>query len=163
MFGPFIHGTHLKVSPPQLLILITVRNGKKYGYEILKDLRDSFEGVWEPKTGAIYPAIKKLQENGFLVSEMVGDKEHYALSESGRDLLVHTLPRLGAMVTLSARFMKVVEDARNELGLDTVPVETLYDTDKDDQLQRLRDMRKSLESSLMRVNETIDTIEKGTQ
>ena len=151
----------MKVSPPQLLILITVRNEKKYGYEILKDLRDSFDGVWEPKTGAIYPAIKKLQENGLLVSEMVGDKEHYGLSDAGKDFLIQALPELGTMVALSTRFTAIVEDARKELGLDA-SVKTVFGTDKEGLLRHLKDVREHLESHLVSIDEAIEKMERGS-
>ncbi|MCL2785848.1 MAG: PadR family transcriptional regulator [Methanomassiliicoccaceae archaeon] len=163
MFGLFIRGTNSKVSHPQLMIMLIVKNDKKYGYEILRGLRELFDGVWEPKTGAIYPSIKKLQEDGFLVSEMISDKEHYGLSDDGRELLVRALPELGAMVTLSTRFATVVDAAIREMGCDMSPVKTFYAAEKEEQLRHLRDMRTYLESSLIKVDETIYKIERGLE
>ena len=51
-----------RISPPQFLMLVMLRKGPMYGYEVLKVLREEFQGFWEPQTGAIYPALKRLEE-----------------------------------------------------------------------------------------------------
>jgi len=162
MIDPFIHGTNAKVSPLQLLILTSVRNEKRYGYEILKDLREIFDGVWDPKTGVIYPAVKKLRDNGYLTSEIAGGKEHYGLSESGKEVLISVLSRLGAMAAVYERFKAVAENVMDELGIDALSADELYDavngTGRDDKLRRLMDMRSHYEIGLIRTNETIEKI-----
>ena len=160
MIGPFICcGSDMKLSPPQFLILISVREQKKYGYEILKELREIFEGVWEPKTGVIYPAIKRLQENGLLDSEITEGKEHYHLTVKGMDLLREVLPKMGAMMAVSARFAAVVDGTRNELGIESAAMETLYGTGRDGKLRRLREMREHLISVIEKIDGTIEKIE----
>jgi len=161
MIDPFMHGKNAKVSPPQLLILISVRNGRRYGYEILKDLREMFGGMWEPKTGVIYPAVKKLRDHGYLTSEVVNGKEHYGLSDSGKEVLVSVLSRLGAMSAVFERFKAVTEDVMDELGIDPLSADELYlgnGPGRDDDLRRLMDMRTHLETGLIRVNETIENM-----
>jgi len=162
MIDPFMHGKNAKVSPPQLLILMSVRNGKRYGYEILKDLREMFGGMWEPKTGVIYPAVKKLRDNGYLTSEIVDGKEHYGLSDSGKEVLISVLSRLGAMSAVFERFKAVTEDAMNELGIDPLSADELYGSDDgsgiDERIRRLMDMRTHFETGLIRVNETIENM-----
>ncbi|MCL2890687.1 MAG: PadR family transcriptional regulator [Methanomassiliicoccaceae archaeon] len=162
MIDPFMHGKNAKVSPPQLLILISVRNGKRYGYEILKDLREMFGGMWEPKTGVIYPAVKKLRDHGYLTSEIVDGKEHYGLSGSGKDVLISVLSRLGAMSAVFERFRTITGDVMNELGIDPLPADELnasvHDLGRDEKIRRLMDMRTHLETGLIRVNETIENM-----
>ena len=162
MIDPFIHGKNAKVSPPQLLILISVRNGKRYGYEILKDIREMFGGMWNPRTGVIYPAVKKLRDNGYLTSEMTDGKEHYGLSESGKEVLVSVLSRLGAMSAVFERFKAITKDVMNELDIDPISADELRgavtDEGTDDELRRLMDMRAHFETGLIRINEAIESI-----
>lgn len=162
MIGP-IHGRDLRISPPQMLILISVRNEKKYGYEILKDIRDTFEGVWEPKTGAIYPAIKKLQENGLLESEMVDGKEHYSLTAEGLRFLTETLPKMGAMVSMMTRYTVIIEDAITELGLEVSKFEDMDSKGKEEKLRHFLEMRSHLEMDLIKINEAIEKIAGGIE
>jgi len=159
MIDPFIHGKNAKVSPPQLLILMSVRNEKRYGYEILKDLREMFGGMWDPKTGVIYPAVKKLRDNGYLTSEIVDGKEHYGLSDSGREVLVSVLSRLGAMSAVFERFKAITKSVIDELGIDPMSSDELHTMSaegRDDKLRRLMEMRAHFETGLIRINEAIE-------
>jgi len=82
------------ISPIQFLILLQLNEEPKYGYEILKTLREQFRGIWEPKTGTIYPALRRLEERGFVVTERRGDKDFYSLTDKGSLLLRELLERL---------------------------------------------------------------------
>ncbi len=75
------------VSPLQFLVLLQLFEGPKYGYEMLKALQEEFEGVWEPKTGAFYPALKSLEARGFVETELRDETEFYNLTEGGKTLL----------------------------------------------------------------------------
>ena len=49
-----------------------------YGYEIIKELGKRFAGYWEPKTGTIYPALEKLEQDKLVTSQ----RERKALIEN---------------------------------------------------------------------------------
>ena len=89
-----------RVSPLQFLMLLQLKEGPKYGYEILKALREQFKGVWEPKTGTVYPALRSLEARGFVETEVMGGKEFYGLTESGDGLL----KRIGDQVEMDLKF-----------------------------------------------------------
>lgn len=89
------------VSPLQLLILLQLNEGEKYGYEILKVLREEFEGVWELRTGTFYPALRSLETRGFLETNLRDDTEFYSLTEKGKTLL----ERLGKHFELEYKFV----------------------------------------------------------
>jgi DNA-binding PadR family transcriptional regulator len=67
----------------QLVILILLRDRPMYGYEVLKELRDRFEGVGTPKTGSIYPSLKRLEEHGLISSEKRDGTDYYHISDKG--------------------------------------------------------------------------------
>jgi len=75
------------ISPVQFLILLQLKKQPKYGYEILKALREQFGDVWEPKTGTIYPALRRLEARGFVRTEVKDEKDFYSLTERGERLL----------------------------------------------------------------------------
>lgn len=76
-----------QVSPLQFLMLLQLSYGQKYGYEILKSLREQFEGIWEPRTGTIYPSLRSLEARGFVNTDVVEDTEFYSLTGKGENLL----------------------------------------------------------------------------
>jgi len=76
----------MPVSPLQVLLMIQLDGSPKYGYEMLKTLKNEFDGVWEPKTGTVYPALKSLAKKGFVETEERDGTEYYHITEKGRKL-----------------------------------------------------------------------------
>ena len=82
--GPLASGV---VSPLQFLLLLQLNKGPKYGYEMLTFLRGEFEGVWDVKTGSVYPALRSLESRGFVETSKKDETEFYMLTPSGESLL----------------------------------------------------------------------------
>ncbi len=86
MSGGLMH-TRRVVSPLQFLVLIQLSKEPKYGYEILKSLREEFDGIWNIKTGTFYPALRSLESRGFVKTEFRDETEYYNLTKKGSTLL----------------------------------------------------------------------------
>jgi len=141
----------------QLMILLVLRRDSMHGYGVIKDLRFHFEGVWEPKTGAVYPALKKLQEHGLLESSVVEGKEHYRISAAGEEWLYMTLKDLGAEATMGMWFMSMLLEAHEEMGL--VP-EVVRSCSKKEKLRMMRKTRDNMIENLRRLDEIIAALER---
>jgi len=76
----------MPVSPLQILLLTQLEDGSKYGYEMLKQLKDEFEGTWIPKTGTVYPALKSLQKKGFVDTRDMDGTDFYHITEEGKTI-----------------------------------------------------------------------------
>ena len=72
------------ISPIQLLLLVQMKHGPKYGYEMLTNIREEFNGVWEPQTGTIYPALKNLESKGLMFPDF---KIEYGRDSEGNIVL----------------------------------------------------------------------------
>ena len=79
-----------RISTLQFMILLLLNDKSRYGYEILRDLREHFRDVWEPKTGTIYPTLKSLKRRGFIETESRDGKTYYRLSEKGDEFLIRS-------------------------------------------------------------------------
>ncbi len=89
-----------RISPLQFLLLIQLEASPKYGYEMLKSIKEAFEGVWEPKTGTLYPALKSLERRE-LIEPLVRDGiDFYQITEKGRRFL----EQVGSHQEISAKF-----------------------------------------------------------
>lgn len=80
--------TGMKVGAVSLWLLILLSERPMYGYEIIKELEKRFSGYWKPKTGTIYPALEKLEQDKLVTSqrefrEEGPDRKHYALAKKG--------------------------------------------------------------------------------
>ena len=89
-----------RISPLQFLLLIQLEASPKYGYEMLKSIKEAFEGVWEPKTGTLYPALKSLERRGLIEPLERDGVDFYKITEKGRRFL----EQIGSHQEISAKF-----------------------------------------------------------
>jgi PadR family transcriptional regulator PadR len=88
----------MKVGAVSLWLLILLSERPMYGYEIIKELGKRFAGYWKPKTGTIYPALEKLEQDKLVTSqrefrEEGPDRKHYALAKKGEVQLSQSVLR----------------------------------------------------------------------
>ena len=57
------------------IILNLLMEGDKYGYEILKQIREKSGGVWELKESTMFSSLKRLENEG-AVDSYWGDESH---------------------------------------------------------------------------------------
>ena len=96
------------MSPLQFLVIMQLSEESKYGYEMLKVLRDEFEGLWDLKTGTFYPALKSLESKGFVKTEIRDKTEFYSLTEKGTTLLESLGGRMEAEYKFTDAYFKTM-------------------------------------------------------
>jgi DNA-binding PadR family transcriptional regulator len=83
-----------KSGPPKgliaYLVLELLEERPRYGYEILKEIKDISGGHWEPSYGSVYPILYKFEEKGW--AERIEradepDRKYFELTDSGREKL----------------------------------------------------------------------------
>ena len=160
-----------RISTSQFLMLVILRKGPMYGYEVLKALREEFSGLWEPQTGAIYPALKKLEEHGLLRSELQEGKEYYSLTEEGRKWMEERLTSMSREVVFMSRYFQFMSEAATELEVakgvpqrkDGLPPHILYmvgeELEPDVRLKHLRKLREMLTNALLEMDKEIEKLE----
>lgn len=82
----------LKKGSIQLCIMATLVKGRKYGFQMIKEIRDLSKGYFDLKEGTLYPALHRLEQRGYLRSEWVTDeggtpKKYYVLTDEGSQAL----------------------------------------------------------------------------
>ena len=107
MRGGLVHGRRV-VSPLQFLVLMQLSEEPKYGYEMLKVLRDEFDGLWDLKTGTFYPALKSLESRGFVETELRDETEFYSLTEKGTTLLSSLGRRMETEYKVTDKYFKTL-------------------------------------------------------
>ena len=96
------------LSPVEFLILMVLKRRPMYGYEIIKELRDMFGDVWQPKTGTIYPALRRLETKGLVTTELRDDREFYKLSDRGEDILKYAIEFMEAGLDFISRYHMIL-------------------------------------------------------
>ncbi|MFW9805917.1 MAG: PadR family transcriptional regulator [Candidatus Thorarchaeota archaeon] len=95
-----------KLTPIQALILIQLLETSKYGYEILRNLRDAFHGSWEPKTGTIYPSLQALEKKGYISKSVKDETTHYSLTKQGKEKLREMSDAMAFYFLFNSRFIE---------------------------------------------------------
>jgi len=71
-----------------ILILRTLSRGPNHGYGIARWLRESSGEEFQVEEGALYPALRRMEKRGFLVSD-------WETTETGREAKVYRLTSQG--------------------------------------------------------------------
>ena len=93
----------LKKGSLQVCLLALLSQGRKYGFQIIKELRDTTDGYIDLKEGTLYPALHRLEKAGLLKSEWVTEgtgnpRKYYSLTLEGRKGLKEALAEWNRMV-----------------------------------------------------------------
>jgi PadR family transcriptional regulator len=104
----------MKVGAVSLWLLILLSERPMYGYEIIKELEKRFAGYWKPKTGTIYPALEKLEQDKLVTSqrefrEEGPDRKHYALAKKGEAELSQSVLRWIKMMEMLEHYRETHE------------------------------------------------------
>ena len=104
----------LKKGSIQLCLLALLAKEEKYGFQILHELRDRSNGFFDLKEGTLYPALRRLEERGFVQSrwqepESGMPRKYYRLTDRGRTALREALAIWDGMTRGAER---VLEGAR---------------------------------------------------
>ena len=97
-----IHGTL------DLLILNTLSLQPQHGWAIAKRIQQVSQEVLQVSQGALYPALHRLEQQGWIRSE-------WRVTDGGRDAKVYTLTRAGR--TQLAKELEQWERMSNAVGL----------------------------------------------
>src|SRR5439155_679765 len=86
----------LKKGSIQLCLLALLAKEEKYGFQILHELKDQSNGFFDLKEGTLYPALRRLEERGFVSSRWQAPKsgmprKYYRLTDRGRVALREAL------------------------------------------------------------------------
>ena len=71
----------------RLYLLRLLAEEPRHGYEVIRQLRDQFMGVYAPSPGTIYPRLARLEEEGLVTHDEVDGRKVYRITEAGRQEL----------------------------------------------------------------------------
>lgn len=103
----------LKKGSIQVCLLALLSEGRKYGFQIIKELKENTSGYIDLKEGTLYPALHRLEKKGLLKSEWVTEgsgnpRKYYSLTARGKEGLKEALDEWGAMVKSCNRLIDEV-------------------------------------------------------
>lgn len=167
MFGRGHEFRGKRVSPLQITILIFLRERPRYGYEVLKVLKEHFDGVWVPQTGSIYPALKKLETSGLVSSEERDGTDYYSITKDGNDVVVVVLAHSPRDLRLMTRYFDLLGRAAEDLNSEVSRIsmfQKIFESgdeceDADRRARRLRRARERIAEHLAMIDRELNDME----
>ena len=101
----------LKKGTVQLGILALLASGRRYGFEIIEQLRALSGGYLDLKEGTLYPALHRLEKQGLLSSEWVlsqnntPPRKYYSITPEGQRSLEDARGEWDSMVAGLAKVL----------------------------------------------------------
>jgi DNA-binding PadR family transcriptional regulator len=97
-----------RITSMQVLIMVQLLEGHKYGYQIFRNLREDFNGVWNLKTGTIYPTLRSMTRKGQIAQSKTEEQTFYRLTEEGVTYLTEVGDFVNEFVLFGTHFIKSV-------------------------------------------------------
>ncbi len=169
MFGRSRAYKGCKISPMQLVIMLVLTERPMYGYEVLKELRDHFEGVWTPQTGSIYPALKRLAESGLVRSEPRDGTDYYSLTDEGTAWVQEMLSHAPKDIRLLSKYFELLGRTAGRLHIEgeeppgrfSEEFEKEGDMDAAERERKLRHAREHIVRHLAEIDRELSDIDTG--
>jgi len=71
----------------QLAVLHLLQEESMHGYQIMKELEDRSDGLYNASAGTIYPALQDLLDEGLIILQEDSDKKVYRINLNGENRL----------------------------------------------------------------------------
>jgi len=106
----------IKRGTIQLCVLSLLKEGPMYGYQIITALRERSDGYFELKEGTIYPALYRLEKEGYAKSRWLQKdgrppRNYYSITELGKKHMQKTLEEWTRMVKATMAILGKKEGA----------------------------------------------------
>ena len=102
----------LPLTPALFHVLLSLADGEKHGYAVLKEVEQRTDGAVRLSTGTLYGIVKRLLADGMIRESAAGSDERrtaYRLTAFGRKVALAEAERLRSLV-MAAQAKKLIAD-----------------------------------------------------
>jgi DNA-binding PadR family transcriptional regulator len=97
---------YLPLTPALFHVLLSLTDGEKHGYAIIKEIEERTSGTVRLSTGTLYGIVKRLLQDGWIRDSVLGSTERrraYRLTAFGRKVAEAEADRLRELVRAATR------------------------------------------------------------
>jgi DNA-binding PadR family transcriptional regulator len=182
-FGRNIWDRLQRISPVEFLIMVMIKEKPRYGYEIINNLNEKFQGFWDVKAGVIYPVLSRLEDRGLIQgtreeSDRGPSRKRYEITQLGEDTMKNIAEKFDKEIDFFQHFVGFVDDhlcsglenyAQKRTHIMAKRIEQLTKLARDytmsplppeEILPMLIELKKQLESELKSIDAAIKKLEQ---
>lgn len=97
------------------MLLKALSEKPMHGYEIIKALGGEFGGLFRPSSGAVYPMLQALEDEGYVKGEEADEKRVYSITSKGIELLNKEEGKFKEMIESRRAFIEERKGLNREL------------------------------------------------
>jgi len=97
---------YLPLTPALFHVLLSLTDGEKHGYAIIKEVEERTSGTVRLSTGTLYGIVKRLLQDGWIRDSVLGSTDRrraYRLTAFGRKVAEAEADRLRELVRAATR------------------------------------------------------------
>jgi len=97
---------YLPLTPALFHVLLSLTDGEKHGYAIIKEIEERTSGTVRLSTGTLYGIVKRLLQDGWIRDSVLGSTDRrraYRLTAFGRKVAEAEADRLRELVRAATR------------------------------------------------------------
>jgi len=177
----FLRDLKHQISPVEFLILLSLLEKPRHGYDILKELEKIFRDVWMPRSGTLYPSLSRLEGKGWIKGVLRGNRKLYMLTDKGIEVVREIAENFDREAEFLDRFIqmanykfleefspkyakrfieRMVDKAFKTLDAATKKIDLL---DLNERLKKLQYVRGMLEKRLQEILSSINEIKRSLE
>jgi DNA-binding PadR family transcriptional regulator len=99
----------------QHMVLKSLADKPKHGYEIMQSLGEEFQGAYQPSPGALYPILQMLEEEGYVAGKDEEGKRIYSITPEGSEYLKASEEKFKALIDKRKAFFDERKGLNREL------------------------------------------------
>lgn len=102
---------NIKRGTIELVLLLLLQNGQKYGYQLSQELEELSNGEYELKEATMYPTLYRLTKNGYLICNEIKvgirrTRVYYEITPEGRKYLQNLMQEYTSITSAVDKIIK---------------------------------------------------------
>jgi len=78
------HSRFFENGEVRLALLSLLDEGRKHGYQLMKEMQERSGGLYRASAGTVYPTLQLLEDEGLIESEKKDGRRVYSITDAGR-------------------------------------------------------------------------------
>lgn len=108
------------------VILHSLNEKPMHGYDLIKNLDEESSGFYRPSSGAIYPLLQTLEDQGYILGEEQEGKRVYSIASNGKEFLKESEQKVKSIIERRKAFFKERRELNHEIRNLTSLIMTNY-------------------------------------